>query len=93
LHRPAFHGAQRQPAGPAPRILAALSRSDGQATGRLHLETFPAGDVDRRSFEHLLAGLVADGLVTLERTSFKKRGKLIPFERATLTHEPAARTS
>jgi DNA topoisomerase-3 len=67
------------------RILAALARGDGQATGRLHLETFPAGDVDRRSFEHLLGGLVAAGLVTLEKTSFKKRGKLIPFERATLT--------
>jgi len=67
------------------RLLAALSRSDGQATGRLHLETFADGAVDRRSFEHLLGGLVAAGLVTLEQTSFKKRGKVIPFERATLT--------
>jgi hypothetical protein len=66
----------------ASRILAALTRSDGQAAGRLHLETFPDGDVDRRSFEHILGGLVAAGLVTRERTSFAKRGKVIPFERA-----------
>ena len=86
----AFHGPSASEHIQLQRILAALSRSDGQATGRLHLETFPAGDVDRRSFEHLLAGLVADGLVTRERTSFKKRGKQIPFERATLTPEGRA---
>lgn len=67
------------------RLLAALAQADGQATGRLHRETFPNGDVDRRSFEHLLGGLVAAGLVTLEEATFPKRGKLIPFERATLT--------
>lgn len=72
------------------RLLAALTRADGQATGRLHRETFPDGDVDRRSFEHLLGGLVAAGLVTLEEASFSKRGKVIPFERATLT--PAGRS-
>ena len=78
--------------GPSPdeqihvsRILAALSQSDGQATGRLHLETFPDGQVDRRSFEHMLGGLVEAGLVTISQTSFVKRGKVIPFERATLT--------
>nr|WP_276572706.1 RecQ family zinc-binding domain-containing protein [Nannocystis pusilla] len=67
------------------RLLAALAAADGQATGRLHRDTFPAGDVDRRSFEHLLGGLVAAGLVTIEEASFTKRGKVIPFERATLT--------
>ncbi|HEY0134388.1 MAG TPA: RecQ family ATP-dependent DNA helicase, partial [Nannocystis sp.] len=35
----------------AARILAALADGDGLATGRLHLETFPKGDVDRNSFE------------------------------------------
>ncbi|MBK9756227.1 MAG: DNA topoisomerase 3 [Nannocystis sp.] len=77
----------------AARILAALARADGQAkgqakgqaTGRLHLETFPDGDVDRHSFEHLLGGLVTAGLVTLAAASFTKRGKVIPFQRATLT--------
>ena len=69
----------------AARILAALADGDGLATGRLHLETFPKGDVDRNSFEHLLGGLVAAGLVTLEDATFKKYGKVIPFKRATLT--------
>ncbi|MBL8973138.1 MAG: RecQ family ATP-dependent DNA helicase, partial [Myxococcales bacterium] len=67
------------------RILAALARADGQATGRLHLETFPGDDVDRRSFEHMLANLIEAGLVTVEQTSFKKRNKVIPFQRASLT--------
>ena len=69
----------------ASRILAALTRADGQAAGRLHLETFPGGDVDRRSFEHILNNLLAEGLVTREKTSFAKRGKVIPFERVSLT--------
>ena len=69
----------------ASRILAALAENNGQATGRLHLETFPNGNVDRKSFEHLLGGLVAAGLVILEDTSFTKRGKVIPFQRASLT--------
>ncbi|MDC0720516.1 DNA topoisomerase 3 [Nannocystis bainbridge] len=67
------------------RLLAALSQGDSQATGRLHRETFPDDEIDRRSFEHLLGGLVAAGLVTLEEASFTKRGKAIPFQRATLT--------
>lgn len=71
------------------RLLAALAARDGQATGRLHREAFPGDEVDRRSFEHLLGGLVAAGLVTLEPASFTRRGKAIPFERASLT--PAGR--
>jgi len=67
------------------RILAALAAGDGQATGRLHRETFPDGDLDRRSFEHLLGGLVGAGLVIIEETSFEKDGKTIPFERASLS--------
>jgi RecQ family ATP-dependent DNA helicase len=67
------------------RILAALAEGDGQATGRLHRETFPNGELDRRSFEHILGGLVGAGLVVIEETSFEKDGKTIPFERASLT--------
>nr|WP_293172086.1 DNA topoisomerase 3 [Nannocystis sp.] len=69
------------------RMMAALAEGDGQATGRLHRETFPDGDLDRRSFEHLLAGLVAAGLVIVEQTSFEKDGKTIPFERASLSYK------
>ena len=80
-----FHGPSAHEQVHVSRILAALARTDGQATGRLHLETFPDGEVDRRSFEHMLGGLVEAGLVTIAQTSFVKRGKVIPFERATLT--------
>ena len=66
------------------RILAALADSDGLATGRLHRDNF-GDDLDRKSFEHVLGGLVAMGLVSIEKTSFTKRRKLIPFERASLT--------
>ncbi|MCA9636321.1 MAG: RecQ family ATP-dependent DNA helicase, partial [Myxococcales bacterium] len=67
------------------RILAALAGADGQATGRLHRETFPGDEIDRRTFEHLLGGLVTAGLVTLGSASFTRRGKAIPYERASLT--------
>ena len=69
------------------RILEALARDDGQATGKLHRETFPGGDVDRRSFEHLLGGLTRAGLVILSEDSFEKDGKEITYQRATLTYE------
>jgi DNA topoisomerase-3 len=72
------------------RILDALSRVDGQATGRLHRETFAEGTLDRRSFEHLLAGLVRAGLVTVTEEVFEKDGQQIAYQRASLT--PEART-
>ncbi len=72
------------------RILAALAREDGQATGRLHRETFPNDALDRRSFEHLLAGLVRAGFVSVEQASFEKGGESIHYQRATLTPEGRA---
>jgi DNA topoisomerase-3 len=59
----------------------------GQATGRLHREAFADGTLDRRSFEHLLGGLVRAGLVTLTEASFEKDGKVIPYQRVALTPE------
>ena len=68
-------------------ILSALSRGDGQATGRLHRETFPEGSLDRRSFERLLGDLTRAGLVALTEASFEKDGKVIAYQRASLTPE------
>jgi len=68
-------------------ILEALARDNGQATGKLHRETFPDGGLDRRSFEHILGGLVRAGLVILSEDSFEKEGKEITYQRATLTYE------
>ena len=68
------------------RILAALESGDGQPTGRLHREVFGDG-LDRRSFEHLLGGLVRAGLVRVSEESFEKDGKRIEYQRASLTRE------
>lgn len=69
------------------RILAALAREDGQATGKLFRESFTEGELDRRSFEHLLGGLVRAGLVIVKDASFQKDGERIDFQRASLTEE------
>lgn len=72
------------------KILAALSREDGQAMGRLHRDTF--GDtLDRRSFEHIVNGLSRAGLVHVRTDSFQKGGEWIEFQRVTLADDsPAA---
>ena len=67
------------------KILGALARDDGQATGRLHRETFGDGSLDRRSFEHLLGSLERAGIVRVTRDSFEKDGQRIDFQRAWLT--------
>ncbi len=69
------------------RILSALARGDGQATGRLHRETFPEDSLDRRAFERLLGDLTRAGLVALTEASFEKDGKVIAYQRASLTPE------
>jgi len=79
----------RQPSGTEEqslqRILSALS--DGPlATGRLHREHFDEKRLDRRSFEHLLGGLIRAQLVTVELATFRnKDGQRIDFQRAELT--------
>jgi len=72
------------------KILAALSREDGQAMGRLHRDTF-GETLDRRSFEHIVNGLSRAGLVQVRTDSFQKGGEVIEFQRVTLTEDsPAA---
>ncbi len=66
------------------RILDALRRTNGQATGRLHREQF--GDaVDRDRFERLVGALVRSGLVFERVASFEKDGKTIEFRRLFLS--------
>ena len=69
------------------RILGALTRDDGQASGRLHRELFGEGGLDRRSFEHILGGLARAGLVEVSDASFQKDGERIAFQRVSLTEE------
>jgi DNA topoisomerase-3 len=71
----------------AGRVLLALRRRDGQTTGQLYREVCPDDLSDRKSFEHLLGGMSRAGLLALAEDSFEKDGKLIRFQRATLTPE------
>jgi DNA topoisomerase-3 len=66
------------------RILESLHERDSQATGRLHRELFGEA-MARRDFERLVGGLVRAQLVRLEEDSFEKDGKVIVFQRLTLT--------
>jgi DNA topoisomerase-3 len=75
------------------RILSALGQDDGLPTGRLYRENFGDSALDRRSFEHLLGGLVRAGFVRLSEESFEKDGERIAFQRAYLTAEGWRRRS
>jgi DNA topoisomerase-3 len=72
------------------RIVETLAERSGASTGQLYREVCGDGSpqpMDRRSFEHLLGGLSAAGLVRIMEDSFEKDGKLIHFHRAALTAE------
>jgi DNA topoisomerase-3 len=72
------------------RILEALRERNGVTAGQLHREICGEGaptPMDRRSFELLLGGLAAAGLVRMADDSFEKDGRLIHFQRASLTAE------
>jgi DNA topoisomerase-3 len=68
----------------ADRILRALDVRDGQTVGQLHRDLFPGDEIDRRSLEHLLGGLVRFGRIRLEDDSFAKGGETIHFQRVRL---------
>jgi DNA topoisomerase-3 len=69
------------------RVLRALRQRDGQSTGQLFRELTSDGhpSLERKAFERLLGGLARADLVTIQEDSFEKDGKLIRFQRATLT--------
>ncbi|MES1241937.1 MAG: DNA topoisomerase 3 [Acidobacteriota bacterium] len=71
-------------------ILLALRQRDGQSTGQVFKNLdqgalrLPA-DFDRKAFERLIGGLNRAGLVRIAEDEFEKEGRLIRFQRATLT--------
>ncbi|MFO0589389.1 MAG: DNA topoisomerase 3 [Polyangiaceae bacterium] len=69
------------------KIVAALADEGSMATGRLHRETFPDDELDRRNFERILGALVRAGFVSVSDESFEKDGRVIPYQRASLTPE------
>jgi len=62
------------------RILEALLRANGQASGRLHRELFGEAR-DRDEFERLVGGLVRGGFVLEQADSFEKDGRVIEYRR------------
>jgi DNA topoisomerase-3 len=71
------------------RILEALKKTSGVATGRLHTQVFADGQLGRREFEELLAAAARSGLVEMSDASFEKDGKKIDFRKVRIT--PAGR--
>jgi DNA topoisomerase-3 len=70
--------------GAMDRILDALRERDGQSKGRLHRMLF-GDDLDRRSFELMLGGLIRAHLVSELEDCFESEGKTIHFRRLQLT--------
>lgn len=69
------------------KILAALRDVDRQSTGRLCRELLGEAPAHRRIFDRLAGGLVRAGLVQLSEDAFEKEGRLIAFQRISLTPE------
>ena len=69
----------------AARILAGLRAEGARATGRLHSELCPQGELSRDSFEEVLGALARAGLVRMVEAVFEKNGKAIPYRKASLT--------
>jgi len=65
----------------AASILQSLRVHDGQTVGQIHRNLFSSGDLDRRSLEHILGGLVRSKVVRLEDDSFTKEGAVVSFQR------------
>jgi ATP-dependent DNA helicase RecQ len=67
-------------------ILSALDGVPSRATGRLFTET--GLTKDRKVFDALLDGLARAGLITLTADQWTSpEGKVVPYKKATLTHE------
>jgi DNA topoisomerase-3 len=71
-------------------VLHALRQRDGQSTGQIFKNLDPGllpHGFDRKSFERLIGGLNRAGLLRVTEDEFEKDGKLIRFQRATLTSD------
>ena len=88
-------GQRFRPATDAERA-AALSvvevlRSGGaRATGRLHAEVCPHGEMTRDAFEEILGAMARANFLRLANAVFEKDGKTIPYRKASLTPDGEA---
>ncbi len=68
------------------RILSVVSHRQGYAVGRLHQDLSDTGEpVDRKEFENILSGLVAQGWLKIQHESFQKEGQTIAFRKVFLS--------
>jgi DNA topoisomerase-3 len=91
----AFRDPSEREQGWLDALLQGLTRGagDGVATGRLFRDHVEPLGVDRRTFEHLLGGLVRAGVVKLAHETFEKDGQRIDYQRASLTGTAPARVA
>ena len=69
----------------AAEIIETLQEEGARATGRLHLDLCPNGELTRNEFEELLGALTRAGLIRMTEAEFEKDGKVIPYRKASLT--------
>ena len=74
-------------------IVAALGGSGygggSKSTGKLHSELCAKNGMTRDAFEDLLAALATAGFLRLDEATFEKDSRIIPYRKASLTHEGA----
>jgi RecQ family ATP-dependent DNA helicase len=66
-------------------VLETLSEEGARATGRLHSQLCPRGELTRNDFEEVLGALAREGLIYLTEAVFEKEGQSIPYRKASLT--------
>ncbi|MCX6607402.1 MAG: DNA topoisomerase 3 [Acidobacteria bacterium] len=82
-----FREASARELGVAAEIIAALKKSDGRSTGKLHTELCTGTPVSRDAFEQILSAMARIGIVELKEETFQAEGREIAFRRALLTWE------
>ncbi len=66
-------------------VFEELNEEGARATGRLHSELCPRGELSRNEFEELLGALAREGLIYLTEAVFEKDGKSVPYRKASLS--------
>jgi superfamily II DNA helicase RecQ len=66
-------------------ILAGLRGAGPVSTGKLHKQLAPASEISRNDFEDMLGALARMNLVRLEPAVFEKDGRVIHYQKASLT--------
>ncbi len=80
-----FRDAFRRELDLAAEVLKALAGGRVRASGKLHTELCPLGELDRNTFEELLAAMGRADLLTFREATFEKDGKQIPYRTIQLT--------